>query len=379
MTIPSAIATLTAAFDAFPRDEGGPWAEAPAAVLSWPSVPIEIVRAAGLRPRFIRGSAGATPAADAHLEPGVFPNRLHQLVEAALTGRLSDAACLILPRTSDADYKCFLYLRELVRRGVAAPLPPVILFDLLQSHGPEVRAYDAARVRQLFETLAPLGGRGASLEDLRQEIVRTDSARAALRRLHALRQEPPRVTGTEVVPLLGAFWQVGPERYTRLANDAAETIAARPPLAGPRVLLTGAPIDGPTLHAAIESHGALVVAESSPWGSGAAGTDVDGGGDPIAALADKYRADALGPRTPVDVQRRWTLRALDGVEAVVVSLPPHDTVFGWDYPALRGCLESRGIPHVVLHGEPDRPLTHDDHGRLDALVTAAPCPEARHG
>ena len=380
MTTPIAIATLTAAFGAtFPPDGGAAGDDAPAAIISWPSVPIEIVRATGFHPRFIRGAADDTPAADAHLEPGVFPSRLHQLVEAALTGRLSEAACLILPRTSDPDYKCFLYLRELVRRGVAPPLPPVLLFDLLQSHGPEVRAYDAARVRQLFETLASLTGRRASLDDLRLEIARTDTARAALRRLRALRQDSRRVSGREAVPLLGAFWQTAPERYSRLAGEAAETIAARPPLAGPRVLLTGAPIDTSILHAAIESHGALVVAESSPWGSAAAGTDVDRRGDPIAALAEKYRADALGPRTPVDAQRCWALRVLDAVDAVVVSLPPHDTVFGWDYPALRGYLESRRIPHAVLHGEPDRPLTHDDHARLQALVTAASCPEARHG
>ena len=81
-----------------------------------------------------------------------------------------------------------------------------------------------------------------------------------------------------------------PDRYVELASEAVSRIAARPPLAGPRVLLTGAPVDGPTLHAAIESHGAIVVAEVGPWGSGAAGDDVRIDDDPVAALADKYRA-----------------------------------------------------------------------------------------
>ena len=99
----------------------------PAVVLSWPSVPIEIVRAAGLRPIFVRGGAistAATPAADAHLEPEIFPSRLRYLVDAALTGRLDRAARIIVPRTSDPDYKSFLYLREFVRRGIARSLPP---------------------------------------------------------------------------------------------------------------------------------------------------------------------------------------------------------------------------------------------------------------
>ena len=58
--------------------------------VSWPSVPVEIVRAAGFRAgRWPEEPADPTPAADAHLEPGIFPSRLRQLVEDALTGRLS--------------------------------------------------------------------------------------------------------------------------------------------------------------------------------------------------------------------------------------------------------------------------------------------------
>jgi len=138
----TAIATLTAAFDqthaspvsALDRDR-------PAAILSWPSVPIEIVRAAGLRPVFVRGSALPTPMADLHLEPDIFPSRLRHLMDAALTGSFSDAACIILPRTSEPDYKAFLYLREFARLGIAPALPPVLLFDVLQSEGASVQAY----------------------------------------------------------------------------------------------------------------------------------------------------------------------------------------------------------------------------------------------
>ena len=93
----------------------------------------------------------------------------------------------------------------------------------------------------------------------------------------------------------------------------SSSIAARPPLAGPRVLLAGAPVDGHALHAAIESHGAIVVAEVGPWGSGAAGDDVRLDEDPVAALADKYRADAIGARdprrrvAPMDARACWTM------------------------------------------------------------------------
>src|SRR5512145_3014149 len=166
------------------------------------------------------GASGPTPAANMHLEPRIFPSRLRHLVEDALTGRLAHAARIVIPRTSDADYKCFLYLREFVRRGVATALAPVVLFDLLQSRGADVRAYDVARLRALLDELSSASGRTASDDDLRGEIARANIARAAARRLVALRRTVPRVAGTEVFPLLAAFWEMEPDRYAQMAGDA---------------------------------------------------------------------------------------------------------------------------------------------------------------
>src|SRR4030095_4871967 len=148
MTTP--IATLTAAFEqADISAERAAKQHGRGGVLSWPSVPIEIVRAVGLVPIVARGGLSETATADAYLEHGIFPGRLRRLAEAALTGRVSSAARIIVPRTSDADYKLFLYLKEFVRLGVVPPLPPVLLYDLLQSAGPDVGSYNAARSRDL--------------------------------------------------------------------------------------------------------------------------------------------------------------------------------------------------------------------------------------
>jgi benzoyl-CoA reductase/2-hydroxyglutaryl-CoA dehydratase subunit BcrC/BadD/HgdB len=367
----NAITTLTAAFEkAFTPSS----LEGRTAVLSCPSVPSEIVRAAGLNPFVVRGGVsptGTTPAADAHLEPGIFPSRIRRLVDAALIGGLSGAACIVIPRTSDPDYKCFLYLREFARLGIAPALPPVLLYDLLQSQGPDVPAYNAARTRGLLEKLASLTGRTPSLDEVRHQIARTGKARAAVRRLLALRGGEPHVSGAEVFPLLGAFWNLPPEEYAALAGQAADNLTRRAPLAGPRVLLAGTPVDDPALHAAIESRGAIVVAEAGPWGSALAVNEQDSGSDPIAALAERYRTHTFGARTPAATLRASTARALDGVDAVVVSLPPDDAVFGWDYPALRDLLAARRIPHICLHSDPCEPLSPDDSARLDTLMRDA--------
>lgn len=358
----NAIATLTAACVETPT------LSVQTAVLSWPSVPLEIVRAAGLNPFVMRGEARPTPAADLHLEPEMFPGRLRRLVDAALTGGLSGAACVVVPRTSDPDYKCFLYLREFVRLGIAPALPPVLLFDLLQSQGPDVQAYNAARTRELLDALASITGRRPSLDDVRREVVASNTARAARRRLAAFRRGTPRIAGADALPLLGAFWTMPPEKYAALANAAADDIARRAPLSGPRVLLGGAPVDGPELHATIESHGAVVVAESGPWGSAFAEHDVDSTGDPLDALANHYRMQTFGARTPAGILRAALATTLKGVDAVVVTLPPDDAVFGWDYPALRDLLGANRIPHLCLRSDPHGPLTPEDDARLGVLL-----------
>ena len=371
MTLSAAIATLTDAFEDPSTDGGATDHTLPVAVISWPTVPIEIIRAAGLRPVVIRGDSTATPVADARLEADVFPNRVRQLVEAVLAGRLRRTACVVLPRTSEADYKAFLYLRELVRRDAAPLRAPILLFDLLQSDGPDVRAYDAARTRDLFATLASLVQRVASADDVRDAIARANTARASMRRLLALRHGAPRVAGAEVLPLLGAFWRLAPDDYATLAGEAAEVLGRRPPLEGPRVMLAGAPVDGPHVHAAIESHGAIVVAEPGPWGSEAAGEDIVSGDDPFAAIADRYRRQAIGPRTPLATVRQRMQALMDDVDAVVVVVPPDDTAFGWDYPCLRAWLEARQLPHMCLFGDPSEPPGPLEHERIAALVAAA--------
>lgn len=368
----NAIAELTARFEEPFRVLGRDAArDRDAVVISWPSVPVEIVRAAGLRPIVAGGSSEPTPAADEVLEPDLFPSRLRALVEAALTGRLVHAAAIVVPRTSDPDYKCFLYLRELVRRGAAAALPPVLLFDLLQSASAEVRAYDAARASELLDALAAISSHRPTPDDLRAAIAAANAARAAARRLDALRRGEPRLHGHEAFALLGAFWQLAPERYVALASAAADAIGLRAPLPGPRVLLAGAPVDSPALHAEIESCGAVVVAELSPFGAGAAGDDVDTAAEPLAAIADRYRNSSIDARLPVAVLERRIESLLEGVEAVFVSLPPDDATFGWDYPRLRALLERRAVPHAVLRGDPARPIAATDLGRVAALLARA--------
>jgi hypothetical protein len=365
----SAIAELRAAFEdpflSLGRDASR---DRETVLMSWPSVPVELVHAAGLRPVFARGRSASTPVADRVLEPDIFPNRLRQLVEAALTERLAHVAAIVLPRSSDPDYKCFLYLRELARRGLASAMPPILLFDLLHSDEPGARAYDADRARDFSARLVSLARPRRRADDLRSAIVSANLARAAARRLVALRTGPPRIAGADALPLLGAFWQLPPERYASLANAAADSLTSRLPLEGPRVLVAGVPVDAPALHAAIEAEGAVVAAELSPFGGCGISTDVELADDPIAALATHYARESIDARLPVKALMRKLADVLGTVAAVVISLPPDDASFGWDYPRIRELLARASIPHTVLTGDASLGASAEDRVRIRSLL-----------
>ncbi len=349
-------------------------------VASWPSLPVELVHAAQLLPVFARGRNEPTPAADRVLEPDLFPNRLRQLVDAALTGRLSGVAAVLLPRSSDPDYKCFLYLRELVRRGTAPALPPVLLFDLLHSRGTDVCAYNADRTRALAARLGDLAGRRVGPDDVARAIERSNRARAAARRLQSLRAGTPRIAGSDALPLLGAFWQMEPARYAALAHDAADEVARQPPPAGPRVALAGSPVDGTALHLGIEAAGGVVVAEPSGFTTCTSELGIETVDDPLGGLAEHYRRESLDARRQVDASMSDLERLLDGVDAVVVSLPPDDASFGWDFPRIRDLLATRSIPHTVLRGDPVCGVGAADLERIRALLARSRArPEASHG
>jgi benzoyl-CoA reductase/2-hydroxyglutaryl-CoA dehydratase subunit BcrC/BadD/HgdB len=349
-------------------------------VTSWPSVPVELVRAAGFSPVFARGRSTPTPAADRVLEPDLFPNRLRQLVEAALTERLAGVAAIVLPRSSDPDYKCFLYLSELARRGIATALPPILLFDLLHSAGSDARAYNADRARDLSTRLARLSARPHRADDVGSAIVNANRARAAARRLHALRTDSPRISGADALPLLGAFWQLEPERYSSLANAAADSVARRTPLKGRRVLVAGVPVDAAAMHAAIEAEGAVVVAELSPFGYCAASTDVELANDPFAALADHYGREAIDARLPVTALLHKLDDLLGAAQAVVLSQPQDDASFGWDYPRVRELLARHAVPHTVLRGDPAYGAMAAERESLRSLLSDARArPDIRRG
>ena len=315
------------------------------------TVPWELLRAAGCFPLLVSAPREATPRADEWMEP-VFDWRIREIFDGVLAGEWDWLSLLVIPRTSEHEYKLFLYLTEIKRQQPANGLPALHLYDLLHSHAPRSRAYGLERTRDLKARLETLTGRPIGATNLADAVREANAARAAMRGLLRLRRGArPRLAGAEALALVGAAYFMDRTEYARLAMEAAAELARRAPLTGPRLLVKGASLDHTGLHQWLENSGAIVVAEDDRWGARAAGRDIRSGNDPLADVFSVYFNDALGVRVfPSERAERWfySETVLRGIDGVVFYLPPEDGALGWDYPRWRQWLDKHHLPGLLV-------------------------------
>jgi benzoyl-CoA reductase/2-hydroxyglutaryl-CoA dehydratase subunit BcrC/BadD/HgdB len=381
MTNPDLTATLRNAADPIARlmwHYENPAAEAiasaagsvPVVGITSNTVPWELIRAAGAFPCVINsGNAHHADIPD-FMEEGVFEERIRAIFGAAISGDLQRLSLLLIPRTSEQEYKLYLYLREVARQDPKRRIPSIYLYDMLHTRSSESYDYGLERTLRLKERIEDVTGKPIKNDALQQAIEESNSARRAIRKLLCLRLPEPKVSGTDALALIGSSFFMSRGEYARLAEQAVKLIEQRNPLSGKRVMITGASLNHRSLHQAVEKHGAVVVAEDDWWGSRSAGEDIeDGSKDLLKAVFEKYYLDAPSPRLlPFDIADAWFQQtSADGIDGVLFYLPPEDCVAGWDYPRRRHYLDERGIPHLLVR-EDARSISEEWHGRIERFV-----------
>jgi benzoyl-CoA reductase/2-hydroxyglutaryl-CoA dehydratase subunit BcrC/BadD/HgdB len=335
------------------------------------TVPWELVRAAGFFPVLISSPAGGAPNPDPLPEP-VLNYGARIIFDSIVAGDWSFLKLLIIPRTSEPEYKLYLYLCEMGRLGLNRKIPPLHLYDMLHTRSDRSLAYGLARTRELKQHLEEIAGHNFGREDLTNAVNESNMARAAIRAILQLRTgSKPQVSGSEAMELIGAWNFMERSEYADLATKALDALRKRAPIEGPRLVVKGVPLDHPRLHRAVEAHGAVVVAEDDWWGSRSAGCNIFPGEDLLDCIFRKYYFDAPSPRVfPFESADAWFKdQALNSIDGVIFYLPPDDNVFGWDYPRQRDFLEDNGIPSLLIRedaGEQD--VSADLHGRLESFV-----------
>lgn len=336
------------------------------------TVPWELIAAAGMYPVVLRSEDGSTPIADEFMEPDIFQPRIRSLFDQIVSRRWPLRA-VIIPRTSEQEYKLFLYLREIARQFPEKALPPVYLYDLPHSRSEESRAYGLKVTFALKEQLEAISGRLMDLNDVAKSIAESNAARSAVRSFIALRRGAPRISGCLALSLIGPFWSIPRKKYSELAKEAVSNLRELAALFSPRILLKGVSIDHSALHTFLESFGAVVLSEDDWWGERSAGNDISTAGDPVAACFEKYYLDSPSPRTfPRSAADSWfENRSGDGIEGVAFCLPEDDYVAGWDYPRQKNFLDELGIPSLVIRADP-RHMPAPESSRIQEWVEHLP-------
>ena len=334
------------------------------------TVPWELIRAAGAFPCVINPCNAHHPDIPIFMEEGVFEERIRAIFGAAISGDLQHLSLLLIPRTSEQEYKLYLYLREVARQDPNRRIPPLYFYDMLHTRSSESYSYGLERTECLKKRLEELTGVIIDNEALLHAIDETNAARKAIRKLLSLRSQRPRLTGTDALALIGSSFFMGRDEYIRLVEQAAEMIGGREPLAGKRLMIAGSSLNHRGLHQALEKHGAVVVAEDDWWGSRSAGGDIaSGSNELLRAVFEKYYLDTPSPRLfPFEIADAWFQQAAtDGIDGVVFYLPQEDCVTGWDYPRRRRYLDEKGIPHLVMR-EDAAAISEEGHERIETFV-----------
>ncbi|HXW63069.1 MAG TPA: 2-hydroxyacyl-CoA dehydratase family protein [Candidatus Acidoferrales bacterium] len=341
------------------------------------TVPWELIRAAGCFPVLLDPGldslAEPTPRADPLMEP-VFESRIRHIFDAILSGTWRFLQLMIIPRTSEPEYKLYLYLREVERQNLTDAVPPLCLYDLLHTRSPISRKYGLDRTKDLIERLKRIGP--ISGKSLLESVRESNRARAALRRLHNLRAgDAPRIAGADALAISGALYFMNRVTYAKLVDRVCREIQTAKPLRGPRLLIKGAPLNHPYLHRVLEANGAVVTAEDDWWGARAGEAKIGSyrtAMSSVRAVFENYYLCAPSPRvSPASAADAWFQKSVKrGIDGVIFYLPPDDDVYGWDYPRHRDFARARGLPSLLIREEAGRGLSLETNGRVRDFVEA---------
>jgi benzoyl-CoA reductase/2-hydroxyglutaryl-CoA dehydratase subunit BcrC/BadD/HgdB len=335
------------------------------------TIPSELVLASGAHPVLVTADLSRpTPHSDVFME-AIIPPETRALLEAAASGELAFLELLVLSRPYAHLY---YYLKEVYRLGHGKLFPPIAMFDLMHSRREAVRAYNWGRLEALIARLERAYGQEITESRLREAIALTNTVRALQRRLLEHRWQGL-VSGVDALTAIGAAYFMDSNAYLSALENYVAQLATEPAQKPRLLVVTSEPLSHTRLHEALESAGAIVVAEDDWWGSRAPGADIPFAGSAREAIFHKYWLDTASPGVyPATAREAWlrehALRP--DVDGVVIYLPPSDHQLGWDYPRVREWLAQHRKPSFLVREEATRPdgantIRENTRGFLESL------------
>jgi benzoyl-CoA reductase/2-hydroxyglutaryl-CoA dehydratase subunit BcrC/BadD/HgdB len=278
-------------------------------------MPLEVLLAAGALPLRMRGVGSEDSSyGDAYLSGRVCTYVRHA-ISLVLEGHYDFLDGEISLNSCDHVRRCADVLRK------KAPIPFHGFVSVPRNPRESLYGYYKRELQKLLTEMEDHFGVRITDDDLRRAIAEMNDNRQRLRRLNMMRREDkPRLSGAEALSVHIASQVLPPEIFCGIADRLMEALSDRPGLASPRgrLILIGAELDEPEFVAAVESQGALVVADMLCFGERSVLDSInEKAADPLDTIARAYFFRPSCARMIGDFPNRWeTLKQLaDSVRA----------------------------------------------------------------
>jgi benzoyl-CoA reductase/2-hydroxyglutaryl-CoA dehydratase subunit BcrC/BadD/HgdB len=266
-------------------------------------MPPELILAAGALPLRMRGVGSEDSShADAYLSGRICTYVRHTIslvLEGfydVLDGEISLNSCDHVRRSADV-------LRK------KTPIPFHGFVSVPRNPRESLYGYYKKELQKLLAEMESHFGVHISNDDLRDAIARMNANRRRLHLLNTMRREnKPKLSGAEALSVHIASQVLPPKVFAEMADRVLEALSDRPGLASPRgrLILIGAELDEPEFVEAVESQGALVVADMLCFGERSV-LDLlnEKAADPLETIARAYFFRPSCARMIGDFPNRW--------------------------------------------------------------------------
>jgi len=323
--------------------------------------PVEIITAAGFIPFRIKGDVNEPiTKADTEMETIVCP-LVRSCFDVSIKGRYEFLEGIVIPHACDSICRTYDVWKYTLN------LPYSHLINM--PHGTDEPSLDfyQAELNTFRRGLGRFAGREISAQHLTQAISLYNQNRAKVRELYELRKTSPSlISGAEVAKLLVAAVSIPVDEGTELINSVIEEVKQRgrvPAAKSARIMVVGAQVDNIDFIELIENSGAWVVADDLCPGAREFFSDVAVTPDPIDGIAERYLGKIYCGRTFRErsgsyqeyLEQRFGhigrfIRDFK-VDGMVLYIYKYCDPFGFEVPAMKSYIESKGIPVLYLEDE----------------------------
>ena len=322
--------------------------------------PVEILTAAGVVPIRLKGNVSeAITKGDAFMETIVCPF-VRNVFDAAVKGKYDYLDGMVLPHLCDSIDRT----EDVWSYNLKLPywhflnVPHVTDDPSIEFMGEILRIF--------IDSLEKFTGRKITDEALAGAVRAHNENRRLMRELYSLRKtNPPLISGSEMMQVLVAAMSLPVTESSALIEAVTKEVKGRTPSgkAQKRIMLIGDQIDDVAIVDAIEGAGAWLVTDDLSMGNKMYSTDVDATPDPVQGIAERYLRKLKLPTTFVGAGATYqeNLAARFGhitqniedfkVDGAILFIYKFCDPYGFEVPALKSYIESKGTPVLYLEDE----------------------------